>query len=335
MIDGALGYSIKTDWRLLAGELLLLMILFARRLALGLAFAVFAIPLYFYHKEVGPAALPPAEVLTVVCVVAWLLRARPRGMRQHIPRPSGIDWAVLLFFSWSILSLAVSEDLTASLQELRLTIIGPTLLYLLLRNVPQSASDLLKLVDALVLAGLPVAVIGLYQYGVTGDVIEAEGVRRLRSVYYSPNHLALFLDRVLPLVMCVALLGTSRRRQALYGLASGVMLVALYLTFSRGAWLLGLPAAVLFIGSMRGRRATKIALAGIVLIVLMLIPILVDGCLSRRLTSFLSDGEQRVDHVPGAFRVVSAPGFAPPLFLSFLNPGTFCRLFHAPAKLSS
>jgi putative inorganic carbon (HCO3(-)) transporter len=46
-----------------------------------------------------------------------------------------------------------------------------------------------------------------------------------------------------------------RRRRIMCGLALVPTLMALVLTFSRGALLLGLPAAVLFIGIMRGGRA--------------------------------------------------------------------------------
>lgn len=46
----------------------------------------------------------------------------------------------------------------------------------------------------------------------------------------------------------------------MYGLALIPTLIALVLTFSRGALLLGLPAAILFIGGMLGRRALWAAL---------------------------------------------------------------------------
>ena len=40
----------------------------------------------------------------------------------------------------------------------------------------------------------------------------------------------------------------------MYGLAALVMAAALLLTYSRGAWLIGVPAALLFLAAMRGRR---------------------------------------------------------------------------------
>ena len=102
------------------------------------------------------------------------------------------------------------------------------------------------------LAGLIVALYGFYQYVVTGDVIVVEGVRRMRSVYPSPNNLSLFLGRVVTLSGVLALWGTWGWRRWFYAIASGVMLGALFLTFSRAAWLVGLPAALLFVGIARG-----------------------------------------------------------------------------------
>ena len=100
----------------------------------------------------------------------------------------------------------------------------------------------------------------------------AEGVRRIRGVYGSPNNLSLFLGRIVPVLLAVAVFGTGRR-QLLYGLASLPVMVCLFLTYSRGAWLLGLPAAILFLGAVKGRRALGAALAAVVAGILALLPL--------------------------------------------------------------
>jgi putative inorganic carbon (HCO3(-)) transporter len=57
--------------------------------------------------------------------------------------------------------------------------------------------------------------------------------------------------------------GRTRRRQMMYGLALIPTLTALVLTFSRGVLLLGLPAAILFIGVLRGGRVLWAALGAL------------------------------------------------------------------------
>lgn len=84
----------------------------------------------------------------------------------------------------------------------------------------------------------------------------------MRALYGSPNNLALYLERVLPLLVVVAVFGRGTRRVLYAGLAAFI-LPALLLTFSRGALLLGLPAALLFVGVVGGGRTLRLALAGV------------------------------------------------------------------------
>jgi O-antigen ligase len=147
------------------------------------------------------------------------------------------------------------------------------LFYFILSRSNSGKRQLWTIVDALLLAAFVVSIIGLYQYFFTADVIAVEGVRRIRGVYGSPNNLSLFLGRVVPILASVSLFGSVGKRRFLYAMAGIPIIVCLFLTFSRGAWLLGLPFALLFIGLMRGRKAAFFSIAGVVLIALSLIPL--------------------------------------------------------------
>jgi O-antigen ligase len=91
-------------------------------------------------------------------------------------------------------------------------------------------------------------------------------VWRVHALYGSPNNLALYLDRIVPLALAVSAFGVSRRLP--YALAALVTGAACLATFSRGAWLLGLPAGVgtvLLGGAWRTRRPWPLGLlAGLV-----------------------------------------------------------------------
>jgi O-antigen ligase len=101
------------------------------------------------------------------------------------------------------------------------------------------------------LSGLLVAGYGLWQYAFARDTLitAGGGLLRLRSFYGSPNNVALYLGRVLPMATAVILFGhtlpTNRRRA--YMLAFVVIALAILLTFSKGGLFLGVPAALLFI----------------------------------------------------------------------------------------
>jgi putative inorganic carbon (HCO3(-)) transporter len=121
-------------------------------------------------------------------------------------------------------------------------------------------------------------------------------VWRVRGLYGSPNNLALYLERALPVLLAVAWRGfdarASRARRewpwkAAYGGAALLVLGALLLTVSKGALLLGVPASLLVLGLLRGhstsggqstserdRRATWVAFGALAVLALLLVPLL-------------------------------------------------------------
>jgi len=145
--------------------------------------------------------------------------------------------------------------------------------YLLLRVLPLKREDVWLLGDVLVAAAVVLALLGLYQYGFTADVIVAEGVRRIRGVYASPNNLSLFLGRMAAWLLALIFALPVSRRRLLYGLAAVPTFLCLYLTYSRGAWLIGLPAALLFVVLVQGRRVWAWGAAALAAVALSLIPV--------------------------------------------------------------
>ncbi|HEX7592739.1 MAG TPA: O-antigen ligase family protein, partial [Anaerolineae bacterium] len=253
-------------------------------------------------------------------------RAVPGGSRLamtlgrfHISL-STFDLAVIFLVLLGVLSVKMAGNLGVAMREFRVIIIEPALLYGLIRASNLTRRDLQRLVDAFILSAVAVSLIGLYQYLFTNWVIVGEGVRRVLAVYGSPNNLALYLDRALPLVIALALFARrdgrlevapttaqslpsqaqptqagfalslrqwfggvyperSRRThhmfqspRFLYMLAVIPIALAVYLTYSRGALLIGVPAGLLFIGLFSGRRA-RLALAALLVIgVVALVP---------------------------------------------------------------
>jgi O-antigen ligase len=148
-------------------------------------------------------------------------------------------------------------------------IVEPAVFYFLLRFGRLKKKEWQTIIDAFVLGGLVVALYGLWQVATGQDLITAEaGLQRLRSIYGSPNNVALYLGRILPFLVAMFLLGHGRRRW-IYTAALLPIGLALLLTFSKGALFLGIPASMLVIfviwQRMNGRRAWPWVVGGAVL----------------------------------------------------------------------
>ena len=240
------------------------------RPAWGLVLIALTMPFYVppLPKPILGYRFSPVEVFTLVTLAAWLARSaldsgaayRSAGRRPARPRMVRADWAVLAFVVVATASLFVAARRDVALTEWRVVIIEPALFYLLLRAIRPSGRELWVMLDAWVLGGVAVAGYGLWQYATGQDLITAEGgLLRLRSIYGSPNNVALYLDRLLPLLVAVPLLGQSlpATRRRIYALAVAPVGLALLLTFSKGALLLGVPAGLLVVFWVWQRRAGR------------------------------------------------------------------------------
>jgi O-antigen ligase len=191
------------------------------------------------------------------------------------PPPSPLDLAALFFVLVAVASVFAAEHRHVALRELRVVVLEPALFYLMLRTSRLGRSAIWRVVDFFVLGAVVVALIGLVQYGLGVDVITAEeGFRRLRSVYGSPNNAGLYLGRVLPVLVAVALFGAARGRRVAYGLAAVPVGLAALLSFSKGALILGLPLSLLALGVLAGGRWSWAALGAVAVAAVAAVPLL-------------------------------------------------------------
>lgn len=233
--------------------------IFAPLLALQLV--VFSTPFYLFEKGAPGLPFSPTEFLLLGAVGGWALRrawAWSRGERPVL-QPGKIDWPLLLFLAGALAATFAAENLALHARGLRLLVVEPIMFYFLVREQARDSTGFAGLTGALLLAGAAVGLYALYQYAFTTETIFAEGISRARGLYGSPNNLGLFLGRVLPLCVCLALWGGPRHLLPLAALAP--VALALILTFSIGAWL-GVAAALLFVAAWSGHRRLVLALVG-------------------------------------------------------------------------
>jgi O-antigen ligase len=252
------------------------------RPAWGVALIALTMPLYTstLAKPMLGYQFSPVEVFTVIATLAWVTRwlldySRLTQNRQHhwqLPPMRSADWAVVAFLLVGTISLFFTRRLDVATNEWRVVILEPILFYFLLRVTRLKGREVWVVLDAWVISGLVVAIYGLWQYATGQNLITAEGgLLRLRAFYGSPNNVALYLDRVLPLLVAMFLLGRAagqRNRHVLYSLAIIPIALTLVLTFSKGALLLGVPASMLVVFWLWQRNAGRRAWPWIVAIIL-------------------------------------------------------------------
>jgi O-antigen ligase len=124
-------------------------------------------------------------------------------------------------------------------------VIAPLVGYLAIRTLVDTRVAQRRIAVTLCAGGLLVALLGLVDWARGGGTL-ADGVLRLVGPYFSPNQTALYLVRTLFLGIGLALAAKTRWRP-LWVVACSVVAIALLLTASRGAWLLGVPAGCAFL----------------------------------------------------------------------------------------
>ena len=243
----------------------------------GVLLAAALLPFHFQHKEINLIAftltLPPAHAALIATLPTLIRRTQSPIPSPQSPVPN------LLAFAWvttSLLSAFSVWHWPGYVTGLWSLVIVPVLLYVAARRIVVDAAQWRALALALGIGGCVAAGIGLVQW-LSGGGVAVDGVRRLLGLTFSPNQTALYLLRTLFLLVGVAL---SRQGRGAWG-AVALTAVALVLTGSRGALLLGIPAgtvALIWLGAgTRRPRPWVWAALGLVLVAGVGIGLLVLG----------------------------------------------------------
>jgi O-antigen ligase len=281
----------------------LLAVLLLLRPGMGLPLIALVLPFYQLGKPLLGKVFSMVEILTLLTALGWVVNKvvgnwgfnslgfgpgqqvsdsanRQSRDRFHVSRLTALDWAVIALVTVGVASLLWSEHGRVAAREFRTVILESALFYGLLRVMVRDRRNAWRVADTWVLGGAMIALVGLFQWAFGQNLITVDGVWRVRGFYGSPNNLALYLGRVLPLGVAVAAWGQRGTRKWAYGLAAVVMAAAILFTYSRGAWLLGVPASLLFLAAMRGRRVFAVAFGALLVIVVVLMLIVGPGRLT-------------------------------------------------------
>jgi O-antigen ligase len=153
----------------------------------------------------------------------------------------------------------------------------------------RTRKDVLRLLGAFLGCGFVIALLGLAQYIFFRNtlMLEADGIRRVHVVYGSANNVGLLFDYVLPLALAL-LLGKVSWKSRLLAISLIVpMLVVIDLTYSRGAWMVAVPIAAVFVIACTVRNRKLVIGGGLVCVVVLA---LVLGIFHARLWNYVVDG---------------------------------------------
>jgi O-antigen ligase len=276
---------------------------------MGLPMIALALPFYQLGRPLLGKVFSMVEILTVLTAAGWAanwaIGTRQSGTRSGVGGAvptdvrlasrvlerflslTAVDWGVIALVVIGAASLFWAEYMREAARVYRTVVLEGALFYGLLRAMTRHRRDAWRVADAWVLGGALIALVGLGQWILAKNLITAEDVWRVRGFYGSPNNLALYLGRILPLGVAIAAWGRGRQRRWAYGLAALVMATGILLSQSRGAWLIGVPVALLFVAAVRGRRAFSVALGLLLLIAVFIVLVFGPG----RLTTLLDMGE--------------------------------------------
>lgn len=237
-------------------------------------------------------SLMPLMLLPLAGVLAVLADAQPTAWRRA---PTWLlDAGVAALVLLTLLASLAAPNIGVAFHEFHVVVWDAAVFYVFVRRAahamgrpaeapPEALSAFSRrLVTAFWLGAAAMAAYALYLFFFTERAITAEGVHRALGSYGSPNNLALLLERAAPLLIAQlafgwrAASGISRLRLGilLRALALAFVLLALVLTFSRGALLLGMPAALLFLAALQGRRILGLGVAALAALTGGILPLL-------------------------------------------------------------
>jgi O-antigen ligase len=210
---------------------------------LGLALTLMLLPFYDDHKELvwldQRWTIPPAHA-ALLCLLpaAWL--HRPKSLPRDRWLAVAVGWVLVM--ALSAVGVWYWPAYWRGMIDL---VMVPILLFLLIRAWATTRHHIHILVVTLAAGGLLLTAFGLIDW-MKGGGTAVDGLRRLTGPTFSSNHTALYLIRTLAITIGLTLMTRGRARWR-WSVGTVATAIALFLTGSRGAVLLGLPAGALFL----------------------------------------------------------------------------------------
>ncbi len=278
------------------------------RLPFAVALLPMALPYFYLQKPVySHYQFSLVEIVLGVCAAVALVQVLVKqngwpyrlSWRELRDRLGPFIVPTLIFVLAAAISVVIAYAHRDALRAFRQEVFDPLLFLLLACYCLRTRQDVARLLLALFGSAFVVALQGLAQYFLFRSqlVLEPDGVRRVHALFGSANNIGLFFDYSLPIGL--ALLFVSRRQVFGFLHAWGIrivvaaallpMLLVLYLSQSRGAWVaIALATLFLLLLLLRSRKAVLIAGLGL------LVALVVGGIIFHRVILAFLEGHQSI-----------------------------------------
>ena len=211
--------------------------------------------------------------LTVAMLLVWFVRFAINPKHRLYWPP--LNWAVLAFMGYAVYRYFTSDIEYLARQELLRVLVYGALYFTIVHNLHRQETTQVVVLTMLAV-GTVVAMYGIFQHLTGHNFVFAWErppgyLKRGSGTFYCPNHLAGYLEMLLPLaVVCTLASRLSAVTKIFTGYAAAVIFFGIVLTFSRGGWLTtgaSLVILMVWMFQQRGhRRWIAALLVGMVLI---------------------------------------------------------------------
>ncbi len=209
------------------------------------------------------------QALTLGVLLLWLARLwlNPRPKLLWPP----VSWAVLAFVVYAVGRYLACDIEYVGRQELLRILVYAALFFSILNNLHrQEATQIICFV--LIFLAMGISIYAFYQFLTHSNRVWHFPIKyggRASGTYISPNHLAGFLEMLLPLALSYTLVGRGRAIMKIFlGYAALAIIIGIAVTGSRGSWVACSLALIVLFAVLLFQRAHRLS-AGLSLLVLL------------------------------------------------------------------
>lgn len=263
-------------------------------LLIGIGLLAFALVSYFkrewgvyliilllptYQIRFAAAGFPTTfleGMILILAAVELAGLARSRKLRQVFQEQIVLklrrNLPILLFLLAAAVSIFVSPVTAKAAGIFKAYFFESVLFYFLVLLIINTEKKLARLVQSLALLVLYLSIFGIYQFVTLAHLpfswwaVDVAS-RRISSLLNHPNALALLLGPIISMLLVLLLTARTWMRNKLLIVSVSFGLVALYLTFSRAAWLaLGATIVVLGLATVHKKKIFAAAILAAILV---------------------------------------------------------------------